>query len=87
MTGADTMKSRELEEGDTNPTDWTRDSGVFADIVARAMERAVEQAIAEHHRAGFAVPISRNGQVEWLHPDGSIRPDEEPEAEVETSES
>jgi hypothetical protein len=50
------------------------DSEVFADLVEKAMKRAVKQAIAEHHRAGNPVAIWRDGQVVLLYPDGSIQP-------------
>jgi hypothetical protein len=58
------------ESGLDNPSD----SKVFADVVDRAMKRAVKQAIAEHHRAGNPVAIWRDGQVVLWYPDGSFRP-------------
>lgn len=44
------------------------------------MQRAVREAIAEHHRLGHPVAISRDGRAGWLYPDGSFRPlDEAPD--------
>jgi hypothetical protein len=62
--------------------DWSHDSKLFAELVETWAGEGVRRAIAEHHRLGYAVPISRNGQnVKW-HPDGSYRPVEEEAASV-----
>jgi hypothetical protein len=50
------------------------DSRVLAEVVEKAMTRAVKQAIAEHHRAGDPVVIWRDGQVVLWYPDGSVQP-------------
>jgi hypothetical protein len=41
------------------------------------MDRAVKNAIAEHHLHGDPVAIWRDGQIVWLYPDGSTRPIDE----------
>ena len=50
---------------------------VFSDLVEKAMQRAVSQAIAAHHRAGNPVAIWKEGRVVLWYPDGSYRPVEE----------
>lgn len=60
---------------------WRTDLQAFSDAVERAGNRAVRAAIAEHHRAGDAVPIWRDGGIVLLYPDGSTRPLEEVRAE------
>jgi hypothetical protein len=49
-------------------------SEMFADLVEKAMKRAVKRAIEEHHRAGHPVTIWRDGQIVRLYPDGSVQP-------------
>jgi hypothetical protein len=49
------------------------ESKQFAEQVESAANRAVQRAIAEHHRAGDPVVIWRNGQLVQLYPDGSVR--------------
>jgi hypothetical protein len=36
--------------------------------VAEAVARATRQAVLDHARLGYAVPISRDGRVVWLQP-------------------
>ena len=67
------MKSNEPLAEQSKPN-IPMDSKAFADLVEKAMKRAVKQAIAEHHRAGNPVAIWRDGQVVLLYPDGSIQP-------------
>jgi hypothetical protein len=56
------------------------DPKVFAELVARAMGEAVDDAIADHHRAGNPVAIWHEGKVVLWYPDGTYRPvDESPE--------
>ena len=66
----------------SNGADFLRDSmlstTVFDDAARGAMARAVQLAIADHHRCGFSVAIWRDGRVVMLHPDGSTTPVEEP---------
>lgn len=40
-----------------------------------AMTRAVRQALLAHKRAGNAVPVWRNGRVQWLQPDEILADD------------
>lgn len=44
----------------------------FAEKVMRFAGAAVQDAIQEHHRAGDAVPVWRDGRVVLLHPDGAV---------------
>ena len=37
------------------------------------LKQAIDKAIAEHHKAGYAVPTWHDGRVMWRHPDGSLR--------------
>jgi hypothetical protein len=53
------------------------DARVLAEIVGRAMEDAVHDAIADHHRAGNPVVIWRDGRIVLWYPDGTYRPVEE----------
>lgn len=46
----------------------------FTPRVIKLMQQAVSDAVAEHHRLGYAVVIEREGQLLWLMPDGSTRP-------------
>jgi hypothetical protein len=46
----------------------------FTPQVIKLMQEAVTDAIAEHHRLGYAVVIQEEGQMLWLMPDGSTRP-------------
>ena len=62
------------EVGETN---GQSDSKQLAELVEKAMKRAVSQAIAAHHRAGNPVAIWKEGRVVLWHPDGSYRPVEE----------
>ena len=50
------------------------DSRRLAELVEHAMKRAVDAAIAAHHRAGNPVAIWKDGQVVLWYPDGSYRP-------------
>jgi hypothetical protein len=43
--------------------DWTTNVHVLAELVQAAMDRAVREAIAEHHRAGHPVSIWRDGRM------------------------
>lgn len=54
----------------TRPVDSER----LAEMVERAMKRAVKDAIAAHHRAGNPVAIWKDGQVVLWYPDGSYQP-------------
>lgn len=56
---------------------WRDDPDLLADIVFKAMKRAVKQAIARHHQAGNEVAIWRRGKIVLLAPDGTTRPVEE----------
>jgi hypothetical protein len=66
-------ESNEPSAADRRRT-WSSDSKIFADLVGRAFEKAVRQAIEEHHRAGNPVPIARDGRILLWYPDGSFRP-------------
>jgi hypothetical protein len=63
---------------------WRTDSRLLAELVADAGQRAVREAIADHHRAGNPVAIWRDGQIVLLYPDGSTRPAEETTASEST---
>jgi hypothetical protein len=54
-------------------TDPEPDSKLLAELVDRAMQRAVQAAIEEHHRLGNPVPIWREGEIVLLYPDGSVQ--------------
>lgn len=62
------------QAGNTGLKNWKTDASVFAELVADAMDEAVREAIAEHHRAGNPVAIWRDGRIVMLYPDGSTRP-------------
>jgi hypothetical protein len=47
---------------------------VFGKAAREAMQRAVAEAVADHHRAGNPVAVWQDGQVVMLYPDGSTRP-------------
>jgi hypothetical protein len=51
---------------------------VFGEAARAAMERAVREAVAEHHRAGNPVAVWQDGRVMLLYPDGSLQPPESP---------
>ena len=68
------------QRSENGQRDWRTDSAVFAEIVEDAMQRAVREAIAEHHRAGDPVAIWRDGRIVMLYPDGSTVPLEQGES-------
>jgi hypothetical protein len=57
----------ELELNGSEPRFFTRKA-------LDAMQRAVAEAVAEHHRLGRPVAVWRDGKVVHLYPDGSIQP-------------
>jgi hypothetical protein len=57
-----------------NGKNWRTDPNDFADLVTASAKVAVQDAIADHHRAGNPVAIWRDGQIVLLYPDGSTRP-------------
>jgi hypothetical protein len=66
-----------MKESNDQPlisSDSRLDSEMFADLVEKAMKRAVREAIEEHHRAGHPVSIWRDGRIVRLYPDGSVQP-------------
>jgi len=76
MSRNDTAKSKGQPIVD-DPGSWWSDSRIFAELVQKAGQKAVRQAVEEHHRAGNPVAKWRDGRVVLLYPDGSIRPVEE----------
>ena len=68
-TRTSTMKSSAVLEKPNSSDGASMD---FAAKVIHYAGAAVRDAIAEHHRAGDAVPIWREGRIVLLHPDGSI---------------
>jgi hypothetical protein len=54
--------------------DWWSNPEILAELVQKAMDRAVREAIEEHHRAGHPVTIWRDGRIVRLYPDGSVQP-------------
>jgi hypothetical protein len=59
---------------ENSQADWWSSPEALAELVQKAMDRAVRQAIEEHHRAGQPVSIWRDGQIVLLYPDGSVQP-------------
>jgi hypothetical protein len=66
------MKSRSVQE-EVKPVGDEK-SRVTFEAIWEGMQRAVEEAVADHLRVGNPVAIWRDGQVVLLHPDGSIQP-------------
>jgi hypothetical protein len=58
-------------------------SAFFTPKALDAMQRAVSQAIAEHHRLGHPVAIWQDGRVVHLYPDGTTRPIDKPQTAIE----
>ena len=71
-------------QGANGRQDWRTDPEVFADLAFAGMQRAVTEAIEDHHRAGNPVAIWQDGQVVLLYPDGSTRPVETASPATET---
>jgi hypothetical protein len=59
---------------------WRTNPEVLEKVFSESVAFAVEQAIAEHHRAGNPVAIWRDGRIVMLYPDGSTIPVEEYDA-------
>jgi len=60
-----------------NSTKPLRTHDEFLEQIDEAFDQATQSAIAEHHRAGRAVPIMQPGEdhIVFLHPDGRILAD------------
>jgi hypothetical protein len=65
---------RSSDKGSPGERPWLTDPDAFCDQVVEGMQRAVREAVAEHHRLGNPVAIWRDGHVGWLYPDGTFHP-------------
>ena len=70
----DYLRNSNGRSASSDDQSWRGNVERFSELVSVGMQRAVDNAIAEHHRAGQPVVIWRDGGIVWLYPDGSTRP-------------